>query len=99
MGDGGDIFKKKLTTNPQHVAHSFDISKYSGHWLFLRLQEDFLLSWVVEEQSALGASHLEMRQFSAEAKLQIASSLYVVCEQEVRVVFFRTRKHVFLLVQ
>ena len=40
-----------------------------------------------------------MRQFSAEAKLQIASSLYVVREQEVRVVFFRTRKHVFLLVQ
>lgn len=42
---------------------------------------------------------LEMQRFSAEAKLQVASSLYVVCEQEVRVVFCRTRKHVFLLVQ
>lgn len=57
---------------------------------------------LVEEQSALGASHLEMQQFSAEAKLPIASSLYVVCFgkfMEVHVVFFRTRKHVFLLVQ
>ena len=65
-----------------------------GHWLFLRLQEDFLHCQVVEEQFALGSSHLEMRGFSAEVKLQIASSLYVVCEREVCVIFFRTRKRV-----
>lgn len=49
---------------------------------------------VVEEQSALGSSPLEMRGFSAEVKLQMVTSLCVVREHEVWGASFRARKRV-----
>lgn len=45
--------------------------------------------------SVLGSSNFKTQGSSAvEAKLQIASSLYIVCEHRASVVVFRTRKHV-----